>query len=189
MAMHQQAFKTLGIQPTNDGRAIRAAFVRIARIYHPDRFAGMPDDVRSEAERRMKEASAAYEFLRGAKNPDEKPSVSDAEMRERARKYKEAIHARSVAEEKTRARWRRWEQIEKLARARAEMDAELMAKIREEVDGPTGESDPIHRTPSRPTAPKEKPAQPRRRSAFYERIEEARRGPTDALAPRPKQTD
>ena len=62
--MQSQAFQTLGIEPTIDGRAIRDAFVRIARIYHPDRFAGQPDDVRIEAERRMKEASAAYELLK-----------------------------------------------------------------------------------------------------------------------------
>ena len=62
--MQSQAFETLGIEPTIDGRAIRAAFVRLARIYHPDRFAGQPPDVRSEAERRMKEAAAAYELLR-----------------------------------------------------------------------------------------------------------------------------
>ena len=65
--LDNKAFHVLGIEPTGDGRAIRAAFLRLARIYHPDRFAGQPDDVRVEAERRMKEATVAYEALRGTR--------------------------------------------------------------------------------------------------------------------------
>jgi len=62
-----QAFEVLGIPPTEDGRAVRAAFRRLAKIYHPDRFVEMPSDVRDEAERRMKEATTAYELIRSRK--------------------------------------------------------------------------------------------------------------------------
>src|SRR5687767_6971816 len=65
--MFNSAFSVLGIEPTTDARVIRSAYVRLARIYHPDRFIGMSEDVRLEAERRMKEVAAAYQSLRAAK--------------------------------------------------------------------------------------------------------------------------
>ena len=118
--MQREAFETLGIEPTIDGRAIRAAFVRIARIYHPDRFADQPEDVRKEAERRMKEASAAYELLRASTKAIQSGQsiLNDKDIQERARKYREAMEVRRREEERNRARWLRWEAIEKEARAR-----------------------------------------------------------------------
>ena len=94
--MQSQAFETLGIEPTIDGRVIRAAFVRLARIYHPDRLVGQPEDVRLEAERRMKEASAAYEFLRTASRAihEGKSILNDKDIQARAKKYREAMEAR-----------------------------------------------------------------------------------------------
>jgi curved DNA-binding protein CbpA len=35
--MFKKEFEILGIPPTSDGRVIRAAYVRLARTYHPDR--------------------------------------------------------------------------------------------------------------------------------------------------------
>lgn len=127
--MQREAFETLGIEPTIDGRAIRAAFVRIARIYHPDRFADQPDDVRKEAERRMKEASAAYELLRASNKAIQSGQtiLNDKDIQERARKYREAMEVRRREEERNRARWLRWEAIEKDARARAEAESALAA--------------------------------------------------------------
>jgi curved DNA-binding protein CbpA len=127
--MQREAFETLGIEPTIDGRAIRAAFVRIARIYHPDRFADQPDDVRKEAERRMKEASAAYELLRASNKAIQSGQtiLNDKDLQERARKYREAMEVRRREEERNRARWLRWETIEKEARARAEAESALAA--------------------------------------------------------------
>ena len=108
--MQSQAFQTLGIEPTIDGRAIRDAFVRIARIYHPDRFAGQPDDVRLEAERRMKEASAAYELLKVSNSANLQPlffaSPSVASNRCRPNPLRRMFYERKVHELlKLKANW------------------------------------------------------------------------------------
>ena len=107
--MSNQAFRIRGIAPTKDGRAIRDAFLRLARIYHPDRFVDMPDDVREEAERRMKEATVAYESLRSTKR-DERSSddeIDEAEVHKRAVKYREMAETKREREEKDRVRWER----------------------------------------------------------------------------------
>jgi len=135
--MQSQAFQTLGIEPTVDGRAIRAAFVRIARIYHPDRFADQPDDVRLEAERRMKEASAAYELLRASNEviTTGQSVFNDKDLQERARTYRKAMEEREREDEKNRARWARWEAIEKQAREKAELESALALAAMNEVKG------------------------------------------------------
>ena len=135
--MQSQAFQTLGIEPTIDGRAIRDAFVRIARIYHPDRFAGQPDDVRLEAERRMKEASAAYELLKVSNSAitSGQSVFNDKDLQERARAYRKAMEERQREEDKNRARWARWEAIEKQARAKAEQESALALAAMIDVTG------------------------------------------------------
>ena len=135
--MQSQAFQTLGIEPTVDGRAIRAAFVRIARIYHPDRFADQPEDVRLEAERRMKEASAAYELLRASNEviTTGQSVFNDKDLQDRARAYRKAMEEREREDEKNRARWARWEAIEKQARERAEVESALALAAMNEVKG------------------------------------------------------
>ncbi len=135
--MQSQAFQTLGIDPTVDGRAIRAAFVRIARIYHPDRFADQPEDVRLEAERRMKEASAAYELLRASNQVivQGQSVFNDKELQERTRAYRKAMEEREREEQKNRARWARWEVIEKQSREKAEQESKLALAAMMEVKG------------------------------------------------------
>ena len=135
--MQSQAFETLGIEPTVDGRAIRAAFVRIARIYHPDRFADQPEDVRHEAERRMKEASAAYELLKASNEviTSGHSVFNDKELQERARAYRKAMEERQREDDKNRARWARWDAIEKEARAKAEQESALALAAMNEVKG------------------------------------------------------
>jgi len=135
--MQSQAFQTLGIEPTIDGRAIRDAFVRIARIYHPDRFAGQPDDVRLEAERRMKEASAAYELLKLSNSAitSGQSVFNDKDLQERTRAYRKAMEERQREEDKNRARWARWEAIEKQAREKAEIESALALAAMNEVKG------------------------------------------------------
>jgi curved DNA-binding protein CbpA len=135
--MQSQAFQTLGIEPTIDGRAIRDAFVRIARIYHPDRFVGQPDDVRLEAERRMKEASAAYELLKVSNSAitSGQSIFNDKDLQERTRAYRKAMEERQREEDKNRARWARWEAIEKQAREKAEIESALALAAMNEVKG------------------------------------------------------
>jgi curved DNA-binding protein CbpA len=180
--LQSQAFETLGIEPTIDGRAIRSAFVRLARIYHPDRFVGQPDEVRLEAERRMKEASAAYELLRSSNRAlhEGKSVLKDKDIQERARKYREAMEARLRIEEKQRIRWRRWEALEQAARERAEEESALAAAALRETGGvPTASTAP---TASRPasyaTVRAEGPRQLSSKtpsSGLQQRIEAARR--------------
>jgi len=182
--LQSEAFETLGIEPTIDGRAIRTAFVRLARIYHPDRLVGQPEDVRVEAERRMKEASAAYELLRTSNKAlhQGKSVFKDKEIQEAARKYREAMEERQRQEEKQRIRWRRWEAIEQAARERAEAESALVAAAMRE----TGE---VHTAPaaSRATSYATVRAEGHRQlptktpsSGLQQRIEAARRKEREA---------
>lgn len=166
--MFDRAFKVLGIEPTTDGRLIRAAYVRLARIYHPDRFAGMADEVRREAERRMKEVSAAYEGLRAARRsagaapkPSRTPVTDPWEM---ARRSREAITAWRAAQERDRSRWLIWEELERQARDRAEVEARFAAAMAEDSDGDAYAANR--------SAPSEQSGSPR--SILARRLEEAR---------------
>ena len=136
----QRAFEVLGIEPTNDHQTIRKAFTRLARIYHPDRFVGQPDDVRSEAERRMKEAIAAYDALRSARRSAESaaksartPRTRDHDPWEEARRAREAIVVRQSELERSRARWMLWEELERQARERAVYEAHFADTVVEDL--------------------------------------------------------
>jgi len=181
--MQSQAFETLGIEPTVDGRAIRAAFVRLARIYHPDRLVGQPDDVRSEPERRPKEGSAAYEFLRTSNRAlhDGKSILNDKDIQARAQKYREAMEARQREEERNRIRWRRWEAIEQAARERAEAESALAAAAMYGT-GDVREAPAASRPSSRATVRAEARQLPSKTpsSALQQRIEAARRQEREA---------
>jgi hypothetical protein len=52
-------YAILGVHPTAEDIVIRAAYKALAQRYHPDRFAGSPD----EAHRRMSDLTKAYEVL------------------------------------------------------------------------------------------------------------------------------
>jgi hypothetical protein len=178
--MHDQAFHILGIPPTEDGRAIRAAFVRLARIYHPDRFVGQPSDVREEAERRMKEATTAYETLRDATRGTRVAgieSITEAELQARAQRFRDVMEARRQEEERNRARWRRWDEIEREARERQAVDARIEAMIRDGV-----EPQPWPQR-SADDKPEQEPSK-RNGSLLAERLDSARRGETAPLARR-----
>jgi len=134
--MHSgNAFKILGIDPTNDGRLVRSAYIRLARIYHPDRFAGMPEDVRVEAERRMKEATAAYEELRSMKRTsdrlaaDSDTSVFRNDLWERAKRARDTVETIRLEQERSRTRWLIWEELERQARDRADWEARMATQL------------------------------------------------------------
>lgn len=179
--MNKQAFRILGIAPTDDGRAIRAAFLRLARIYHPDRFSDMPDDVREEAERRMKEATIAYESLRASKNtkPDPGDQIDEAEIKKRAVKYREVAARKREKEALDQERWRRWEKVEEIARKKAKLEADMAARVAEEMDGgPAAEKEPPRE--ARPV----QPPKPAARDTLADRLGAARRGETSPLVRR-----
>lgn len=184
MSTQKQAFAILGITPTDDGRVIRSAFLRLARIYHPDRFVDMPDDVRGEAERRMKEATIAYESLRTTKRADEPPSlppIDDAELQRRAAKYREAAEKKKSMDEFDRARWRKWEEAERIARDRAKREADIASRLEDEVNSLRVRSD------AKPTTdvaePDAIPAKRNGKSRLNERLDAAKRGETHPLVP------
>jgi DnaJ like chaperone protein len=55
----------LGIDPTDDPDAIRAAYRRLAREYHPDQLIarGLPQEAVTLAERKMAQINDAYDYL------------------------------------------------------------------------------------------------------------------------------
>jgi hypothetical protein len=57
-------YTTLGIDPSASQAEVNAAFRRLAREFHPDRFAGRPEDLRAAAEAQFKRISVAFEVLR-----------------------------------------------------------------------------------------------------------------------------
>jgi curved DNA-binding protein CbpA len=179
--MLNQAFVILGIEPTDDERVIRTAFLRLARIYHPDRFVDMPDDVRAEAERRMKEATIAYEALRFVKPAEEPPPppIDDEELRRRALKYREAAERKKVMDEYDRARWRSWEEAEKRARDKARIEADIAARLEYEVNGFRVPPDPKATSAADPEAIDSNSNDGRLR----ERLAAARRGDQPPLVP------
>jgi len=178
--MRNQAFRILGIAPTDDGRAVRAAFLRLARIYHPDRFVDMPEDVREEAERRMKEATVAYESLRAANNGTKAPpeaEYDEEEVQQRALKYRDVVQRKRQKESVDRERWLRWERVEEIARKKAKLESDIAARVVSEVDGA-----PIHAPTPRPANPAPiKSSSPASRDRLSERLDAARRGETSPL--------
>ena len=176
--MQRDAFKVLGIEPTTDGHAIRAAFLRLARIYHPDRFVDMPEDVRAEAERRMKEATVAYEELRNSRRASAQGAEQAATTRfgndlwERAKRARDAVDALRLENERSRTRWLLWEELERQARDRAEWEARMAAQLTKDDDPSAWD-----RT-SKPEAD-DTDARP---SELVKRLEEARQGRRNALA-------
>lgn len=66
----------LGISPGSSKEQIEEAYRRLVQIYHPDRYATSPVEVRLEAERRMRDVNAARdELLREAERRDAIPTA------------------------------------------------------------------------------------------------------------------
>ena len=59
----QDAYDELGIPPTATDEEVRAAYKRLALLYHPDRVAHLDESVRSEAERRLKRINEARDRI------------------------------------------------------------------------------------------------------------------------------
>ena len=184
--MLNQAFEILGIAPTEDGRVIRSAFLRLARIYHPDRFVDMPEDVRREAERRMKEATTAYESLRAVKPEERAPqlNIDDDEIQKRAQKYRVEIEKKRVREESDRARWRRWEAAEEVARERQRREADIASRLAYEMNGYRVPHDKPPTYSAEPDAIEPSPKPNGNGSLLNERLNAAKRGEKDPLVPR-----
>ncbi len=61
MAEYRDPYKVLGVKPTDSDDAIKEAYRKLARKYHPDKYAD--NDLKELAEEKMKEVNAAYEEI------------------------------------------------------------------------------------------------------------------------------
>lgn len=61
MAEYRDPYKVLGVKPTDSDDAIKEAYRKLARKYHPDKYAD--GDLKELAEEKMKEVNAAYEEI------------------------------------------------------------------------------------------------------------------------------
>jgi len=59
-----QAFQTLGLRANASPGEVSNAYRQLARMYHPDKVAGMAPEFQALAEQRMREINAAYELAR-----------------------------------------------------------------------------------------------------------------------------
>jgi curved DNA-binding protein CbpA len=187
--MRERAFKILGVEAGASQDDIRQAFLRLAHIYHPDRFAGMGDEVREEAERRMKDATAAYRLLRTPQTPvDSGPpppsSRGSNDPWEDARLWREAIAARQHEDAQDAERWKRWDQLERQARERAEWEAQLAARLAQDLGPTVRPNGSVHENaPSAGEPADDEPVSkaPRPKSLLQQRLDQAR---GDAATPR-----
>jgi len=127
-AMTERAYQILGVDSTASDAQVRAAYRRLAQIYHPDRFGSAPRDIREEAERRMAELNAAFsEVSRTRPAPldlhEELPSWWRASWDRvwlEDERWQEEIKRRRTENQQRRATHQRWEQIERIYQKRAE---------------------------------------------------------------------
>lgn len=61
MAEYRDPYKVLGVKPTDTDDTIKEAYRKLARKYHPDKYAD--GDLKELAEEKMKEVNAAYEEI------------------------------------------------------------------------------------------------------------------------------
>ncbi len=61
MAEYKDPYKVLGVKPTDSDDEIKEAYRKLARKYHPDKYAD--GDLKELAEEKMKEVNAAYEEI------------------------------------------------------------------------------------------------------------------------------
>ena len=122
-------YEVLGVSPKASPKEITEAYKTLAQIFHPDRFAGSPEHVKAEAERRMKNLTQAYALARkggGVTMPGQKKSAQDQGTVEQAW---EAAARERVARA---ARGVPWQEGVR-ARARAEAEAKEKRAAREQA--------------------------------------------------------
>ena len=122
-------YEVLGVSPQATLGEITAAYRTMAQIFHPDRFADSPENVRTEAERRMKALNQAYSLARTGspvRGSGGQPATQDgpdraaqaALSRERGRATKAAAREHQARLRAARAARMQAEQNKREARAR-----------------------------------------------------------------------
>jgi curved DNA-binding protein CbpA len=65
-----QAREILGVPPSANFDAIKAAWRKASQQYHPDKHEGLPERLRKAAEAEMKRINEAYRFLEASTASD-----------------------------------------------------------------------------------------------------------------------
>lgn len=65
--MTRNPFEVLGLDDGATVEAAKAAYRRLAEIYHPDRYQSAREDVQAEAQERMRELNAAWDAIRSGR--------------------------------------------------------------------------------------------------------------------------
>lgn len=72
---HHDAFRILGLEPDASYEESRATYMALVQIFHPDRYRSMSSEVQREADKRMKEVTAAWDQVRKTVKPTESSSA------------------------------------------------------------------------------------------------------------------
>ena len=172
--MTERAYQILGVDSTASDAQVRAAYRRLAQIYHPDRFGSAPPDIREEAERRMMDLNAAFSEISRTRpmasdHKEELPTWWQASWDRvwlEDERWQEEIKRRRAENQQRKATHQRWEQIEHIYRKRAE--AWAAAHPIDEMDGHARE------TSAPPTQlPEQVPESSRMRKIYREAVSES----------------
>ena len=71
------SYEILGINHNATNEQIKKAYKRLAKEYHPDNFATASEDKKKQAEERMKEINAAYDFIKEERSRPKPPPIED----------------------------------------------------------------------------------------------------------------
>jgi hypothetical protein len=161
-------YKVLGVSPTASLQDCRAAFKRLAMIYHPDRFSTSDYKVREEAEVKMRELNAAFAEVVQRRNGAPDPAEILSSQKWLAEWWQAREDAR-LEEEKRAVLFARWDKVEEARRQREEAERESISAVWRSVYG----------EPEKPVTPEgPRPALPApsgsTSKSFHERLREAK---------------
>lgn len=129
-----EPFEVLGVSPVASLEEARAAFKRLAMLYHPDRYGDSAETVKAEAEAKMRELNAAFAELvarrRGGPEPEE-ILASEKWLAD----WWDARERNRLEEEERKIRFQKWDEIEQARLARTEAEARSIAAVWRSVYG------------------------------------------------------
>jgi len=123
-----EPYEILGVEPTASLSDIRRAFIGAAKRYHPDRFTDAKPAERAKAEKKMRELNGAFAEIvsRRRGGPDPQEILAGEQW---LADWWEAQNVRKRDDDRRRARFRRWDEIESERRAREAAEADSIAAV------------------------------------------------------------